>query len=686
MAGKAEWQYEIKTNVKKVIEEVEDLRRKVDDIENSDHKIQLDIDTKKLDSVLSNLDKMLSSIGKGTGDFKELENLSKYLENIIVEVQSLKKVFESTFSKGFDTTTSAKEIEKLTNKIKELENELSKIKNGSSIQKDIFDGKSLTRIESDLKKFQSRFEKLDIKKPVDSDRLPEYSNALNNINTKIKEYEILVDSLKTKDIIDEDDIGKIEKLSDEIKSTFLNASKFSASQKGSSSEARWKEIDKISKYLEKNTKISKEAKQYLEDYIKLLKSDIPVDVAEIHKEFIKISEAERVAGREGKKFIDILSDKTLYGFATQLAGYFLSFSDILRYFKYGIDAVYEYDDALTKVSYTMDLSKNKLDSLGGSVLDMASDMKSSVESAMQAAQIYANMNTTAKEIQKLSEPTLILSNLTGFDITETANQIQAVTQQFDLAEKEYMHIADVYDHISKNISVDYSKGIQGMAEAVQVAGSTAKQAGLDFEQLTAIVAKAQEKTRLEGSQIGNGIKTIMTRLSKVGSLTGEVDNETLSQASESLHKIGVEVYNLDGSYRKFDVIMGELATKWNDLTDAEKSNISFAIAATRQTNLLSAILGNFAESMKLAEEASNSSGNAIENHEKYLDSFGAHMQSLGTESKIAWINILDSDVLKTGIDLITELVKATGNLVDTVGLIPTIAGTAGLVKFIKSFA
>ena len=124
-----------------------------------------------------------------------------------------------------------------------------------------------------------------------------------------------------------------------------------------------------------------------------------------------------------------------------------------------------------------------------------------------------------------------------------------------------------------------SKGIEGMAEAVQVAGSTAKQAGLEFEQLTAIVAKAQEKTRLEGSQIGNGIKTIMTRLSKVGELSDDVDNETLSQASESLHQIGIEVYNLDGSYRKFDVIMGELAGKWNSLSDAEKANISFAIAA-----------------------------------------------------------------------------------------------------------
>ena len=57
----------------------------------------------------------------------------------------------------------------------------------------------------------------------------------------------------------------------------------------------------------------------------------------------------------------------------------------------------------------------------------------------------------------MSEPTLILSNLSGFDSATIADDIQAVTQQFEIAADESMHIADVYDYISRNISVDYSK-------------------------------------------------------------------------------------------------------------------------------------------------------------------------------------------------------------------------------------
>ena len=71
-----------------------------------------------------------------------------------------------------------------------------------------------------------------------------------------------------------------------------------------------------------------------------------------------------------------------------------------------------------------------------------------------------------EEIKKLSEPTLILSNLTGFDASTVADDIQAVTQQFEISAEESMHIADVYDQISRNISVDYSKILELILETI----------------------------------------------------------------------------------------------------------------------------------------------------------------------------------------------------------------------------
>ncbi len=191
---------------------------------------------------------------------------------------------------------------------------------------------------------------------------------------------------------------------------------------------------------------------------------------------------------------------------------------------------------------------------------------------------------------------------------------------------------------------------------------------------------------MEGSSIGNGLKTIFTRTSKVGELSDEVDNETLSKASESLHQIGVEVYNLDGSYRKFDTIMQELSSKWNDLTDAERANLSYNIAATRQTNLLSALLETYSDSMQLATEAQQTSGNALANQTKYIESYSAKIQGLSTATQTFAVHFLNTDSFKVLLDIVTSLVTGIDDLVKNFGALSVVIPTFAITTFVKNFA
>ena len=437
----------------------------------------------------------------------------------------------------------------------------------------------LSSIQKSIKSYNNDYSSRNNGRPVDPNRSQEYQQLLDKYKASIDALQAKKDELAKQPTISEADLDSVKQMTEAVEENKNALIAMSNAEKGSTEGSRRKEIDKITKYLKDNTRISEEAKTKLKEYLDLLRNGgADVNVDEIHNGFLKVTEAERLAGNEGKRFLDVIRDKAWYGWAAQIASYF-SLQDIIRYFKEGATVVKEFDDGLTNISYTMDVTKSQLDGIGQSVLDLSKDLKSSIDDSMQVAKIYANMNTTAEEIKKLSEPTLIMTNLTGFDAATMADDIQAVTQQFEIAAEDSMHIADVYDTVSKSIRVDYAKGIEAIAESVQVAGSTAKMAGLEFEDLAALTGKVVETTRLAGAQVGNGMKTIFTRLSRVGELSDEVDNETLSKASESLHQIGVEVYNADGSYRSFKTIMSELAAKWGDLTDAEKSNISFNIAA-----------------------------------------------------------------------------------------------------------
>lgn len=259
--------------------------------------------------------------------------------------------------------------------------------------------------------------------------------------------------------------------------------------------------------------------------------------------------------------------------------------------KQGFNDFLNFQKDLTNVSYTMNLSPDQLQNLGTSAIDMAKDLSMSLDNTMDIYKIYANMNTTASEIQQTARPTAILNNLSGVDASTAADQVQGILQQFHMLEDgsttaadASMHIVDVLDKVSGSVGIDYAKGIKIISDAVQASGQVAYDAGMSYEQLAAITAKVSERTREDGSSIGNALKTIITRTTKVGKMpqyADEVDNATLSNASASLHAIGVDVYNPDGSDRGIITVMSELKDKWDDLTDAQQAKIAFDVAATR---------------------------------------------------------------------------------------------------------
>lgn len=275
-------------------------------------------------------------------------------------------------------------------------------------------------------------------------------------------------------------------------------------------------------------------------------------------------------------------------FSYMFSGYMM-FHRIISAFRDGLNVLKDYDSALTTISYTMDLTKKQLNDLGESAVQMAKDLSMSLEDAMSIYQIYANMQTTSEEIKATGTPTAVLSNLSGVDAATAADQIQGVLFQFNMLEdgeenlaEKTMHVVDALDKISASVAIDYTKGIDTISQAIQASGQAAYDAGLSFEQLAALSAQVAQRTREDGGSIGNAIKTIVTRISKVGKMPSyedEVDNETLSKASESLKKVGIDVYKANGEFQDLDITLGQLAEKWDSLSDAQQANISYNVAA-----------------------------------------------------------------------------------------------------------
>lgn len=118
MSGMANWKAKIELDIKDLQKQLIDADKKIDKFANEDRKVKLDIDTKTLESAIQKLDKMLDSLGKGTGDFKQFENLSKELSSIVSEVQNLSKAFGKVDDSGAKTLLSS--IQNIDKSLSEL--------------------------------------------------------------------------------------------------------------------------------------------------------------------------------------------------------------------------------------------------------------------------------------------------------------------------------------------------------------------------------------------------------------------------------------------------------------------------------------------------------------------------------------------------------------------------------------
>lgn len=538
-------------------------------------------------NILGNLKESLSS------QINDFENSLKHMQNTMNlpdGIASLKEKLESafTFENGADNLGNFK------NRMQNFYQTFDSLKGSSFIQfanefGTAFD--SLTKAENSSGKVSAY-----------TDKLNGFVESYNDIVTKFHNKEI--DTSQAQDEISElaskmQDFQKVAKNYDKTnsKGTYLEGTK------GLVQDTKDVEtmLTEYANSIGLTSKISSSINETT-GQVKMQFADISGNVVTLTGNLEKAGNAMRIISSTASK-----ASTGMSSFGTSIKGMVSgnfkgAIADIASYVSYfqvtmkaiqqakqGFNDFLNFQKDLTNISYTMNLSPDQLQNLGTSAIDMAKDLSMSLDNTMDIYKIYANMNTTASEIQQTARPTAILSNLSGVDASTAADQVQGILQQFHMLEDgsttaadASMHIVDVLDKVSGSVGIDYAKGIKIISDAVQASGQVAYDAGMSYEQLAAITAKVSERTREDGSSIGNALKTIITRTTKVGKMpqyADEVDNAALSNASASLHAIGVDVYNPDGSDRGIITVMSELKDKWDDLTDAQQAKIAFDVAA-----------------------------------------------------------------------------------------------------------
>ena len=136
---------------------------------------------------------------------------------------------------------------------------------------------------------------------------------------------------------------------------------------------------------------------------------------------------------------------------------------------------------------------------------------------------------------------------------------------------------------------------------------------------------------------------------------------------KALRDIGMEVRKSDGEFKEFDDTMAELASRWDELSQVEQSEISFQLAGTRQTSILKSLLKNWDEVVAITEKANNSSGVTLENQNTYAESLKGKLAELSA----IWENIGDDTVSSSWLKGLTDVGIGVSSLIEKFGLLKT---------------
>lgn len=172
-----------------------------------------------------------------------------------------------------------------------------------------------------------------------------------------------------------------------------------------------------------------------------------------------------------------------------------------------------------------------------------------------------------------------------------------------------------------------------------------------------------------------------TELEEMGESTDGLASSTSKLRDEILALTGVDLMLDEDTFKSPYVMLQEMSKVWDKLTDVSRANVLELLGGKRQANVLSSIITNFDKAEEALATSSNSTGSALAEHAKWLDSIEAKTNQLKASWQALSKDFISSDLVKNGITILTKLAGATDDFVNAFGGL----GSASLVGGIGTF-
>lgn len=342
------------------------------------------------------------------------------------------------------------EVEYYKNREEEYQRLREKYKSDGKAQEEKYYADLEKTRKSTLESYQRELNSFDNKipkKPANGQRSDKFEGLVQNYKNAIKEAKEYLNTLGDSPITE-----KVEKdwenLISKIKEAKKEMDDVPNAARGSDALSRGKEIDTITKYLNKFTGISKQAKQELKGLLDQLQSGDPsVNVKKIHERFLELTASERVAGREARNLFDIFKEKKIYSFLGQAAGMF-SFYDLVNLGREVSDTVIKLNTDITELAKVSEQTSSQIYKDFNSYADIAQNVRGTISDTISATADWSRNGYGIPDAKKLAEVALLYKNVgDGINIDDANESLISTLKGFQLSADQAEHIVDVFNEV-----------------------------------------------------------------------------------------------------------------------------------------------------------------------------------------------------------------------------------------------
>lgn len=409
----------------------------------------------------------------------------------------------------------------------------------------------------------------------------------------------------------------------------------------------------------------------------------------IQSEFKTITTQAEIVGKTGLNMGDRLKMQF-----TKLSSSFGAASVIMagiQTVKEGFQNVLDVDTKLTELYRVTDFTSSQYSDVYDTLTTSAQKYGATLTDLISQTADWSRAGFSDPDTAaRLSEITSVYQHIADLDANTSMENILTAYKGFEPQLKKQFggdaaaaaeHIADVYNEIDNN----YATTAADIGEAVKRSASALSLAGNSLEETAGMVTGITEVTQ-DPEKAGNSLKVLSMRLrgmkGELQDLGEETDGnvENLSQMQGKVLNLThgkVNIFDNTGDFKSTYEIMQGIADIYDDLTDSDKADLLETIAGKNRANEVAALIQNWDRVAQATESAENSAGSVMAEQEKYANSLQGRLNSLTSSLQTISNTALDSGFLKGLVSGATEAINILNKVIDTIGIIPTVATVAG---------